>query len=186
MAAANESQGLKIAVAVFIALSVILAVTSYFLYSAVPRPTPSWPDGRGERRALQARRRATRLNQYEEMRGKIGIKAEESTPAKEEISAHYKKIYERLDDLMNAVNAAVQKVQQSGAQGPELEDPSKSPADRSTRYRSRAQQDLYLVARPADRADGEPVAADHRAIAQLLDLRQQPRGGHRASAKTAG
>ena len=29
----NESQGLKIAVAVFIALSVILAVTSYFLYS---------------------------------------------------------------------------------------------------------------------------------------------------------
>ena len=33
MAASNESQGLKIAVAVFIALSVILAVTSYFLYS---------------------------------------------------------------------------------------------------------------------------------------------------------
>ena len=33
MAALNESQGLKIAVAVFIALSVILAVTSYFLYS---------------------------------------------------------------------------------------------------------------------------------------------------------
>ncbi len=34
MAAANESQGLKIAVAAFIALSVILSVTSYFLYSA--------------------------------------------------------------------------------------------------------------------------------------------------------
>ncbi len=33
MAASNDSQGLKIAVAVFIALSVILAVTSYFLYS---------------------------------------------------------------------------------------------------------------------------------------------------------
>ena len=33
MAAANESQGLKIAVAAFIALTVILTVTSYFLYS---------------------------------------------------------------------------------------------------------------------------------------------------------
>ena len=33
MAAANESQGLKIAVAAFVSLSVILAVTSYFMYS---------------------------------------------------------------------------------------------------------------------------------------------------------
>jgi len=31
MAAANESQGLKIAVAAFITLSVALSVTSYFL-----------------------------------------------------------------------------------------------------------------------------------------------------------
>ena len=35
MASANESQGLKIAVAAFITLSVILAVACYFLYSAV-------------------------------------------------------------------------------------------------------------------------------------------------------
>jgi hypothetical protein len=34
MAAADESQGLKIAVAAFITLSVILAVACYFLYSA--------------------------------------------------------------------------------------------------------------------------------------------------------
>ena len=33
MAAANESQGLKIAVAAFITLTVILTVSSYFLYS---------------------------------------------------------------------------------------------------------------------------------------------------------
>ena len=30
----NDSQGLKIAVAAFVSLTVILAVTSYFLYSA--------------------------------------------------------------------------------------------------------------------------------------------------------
>ena len=41
MAAANESQGLKIAVAAFMTLTVILAVTSYFLYSAYSRPRPS-------------------------------------------------------------------------------------------------------------------------------------------------
>jgi len=34
MAEANESQGLKIAVAAFLMLSVILAVACYFLYSA--------------------------------------------------------------------------------------------------------------------------------------------------------
>ena len=36
-AAANESQGLKIAVAAFVVLTVALAVTSYFLYSAYSR-----------------------------------------------------------------------------------------------------------------------------------------------------
>ncbi len=34
MAAANESQGLKIALVAFISLSVILTVACYFLYSA--------------------------------------------------------------------------------------------------------------------------------------------------------
>ena len=37
MAAANESQGLKIAVAAFVTLTVFLAVASYFLYSAYSR-----------------------------------------------------------------------------------------------------------------------------------------------------
>jgi hypothetical protein len=34
MATANESQGLKIAVAAFLSLSVILSIALYFLYSA--------------------------------------------------------------------------------------------------------------------------------------------------------
>ena len=36
-APANESQGLRIAVAAFVVLTVALAVTSYFLYSAYSR-----------------------------------------------------------------------------------------------------------------------------------------------------
>ena len=34
MAAANESQGLKIAVAAFVALSVLLSISTYFAYQA--------------------------------------------------------------------------------------------------------------------------------------------------------
>ncbi len=56
------------------------------------------------------------------MRAKIGTTAEESEPAKEEITAHFKKIDERLNNLTTQVNAAVQKAQAGGAQGPELED----------------------------------------------------------------
>ena len=48
MAAANESQGLKIAVAAFVTLTVILAVTSYFLYSAYSRAEASARVGAGQ------------------------------------------------------------------------------------------------------------------------------------------
>ena len=48
MAAANESQGLKIAVAAFVTLTVILAVTSYFLYSAYSRTEAQLRIGDGE------------------------------------------------------------------------------------------------------------------------------------------
>ncbi len=52
----------------------------------------------------------------------MGVKAAEIEPVKEEIATHFKKIDERLNALLEQVNAAVQKAQQSGAQGPELED----------------------------------------------------------------
>src|SRR5262249_14119259 len=62
------------------------------------------------------------LTQLDELRGRIGVRAEEAEAAKGEIDAHYKKVYERLDNLGNQVNAAMQKVQQSGAQPQELQD----------------------------------------------------------------
>ena len=51
MAAAKESQGLKIAVAALISLSVILAVACYFLYSA-------YTNADARRVAAEARNRA--------------------------------------------------------------------------------------------------------------------------------
>src|SRR4051794_19563136 len=110
MAAANESQGLKIAVASFITLSVILSVTSYFLYSAY-----SSADARlastTEELSKQKTATSTALSQYQDMRQKIGTRAEDAEPAKEEIAGHFKKIDDRLNNLINQVNTAVQKAQ---------------------------------------------------------------------------
>jgi hypothetical protein len=121
MAEANESRGLKIAVSAFITLTVILAVTSYFLYSSVlsaqaRRDSEQYAHVNAKRMASLA------LMQYDEMRARIGTKAEEFDPAREEISANFKNVDERLNNLINTVNAAVQTAQQNGAQGPELED----------------------------------------------------------------
>jgi hypothetical protein len=121
MAASNESQGLKIAVAVFIALSVILAVTCYFLYSnysvADARLTKTNED-------LNTAKKGQSILQthVEELRGRIGTRAEEAEAAKAEIDAHYKKVYGSLQELGNKVTAAMQKVQQSGAPQQEVQD----------------------------------------------------------------
>src|SRR5215831_8048793 len=119
MAAANESQGLKIAVAAFITLSVILSVTSYFLYSAYSSADARATSANEELNKAKSGQ-STILNQYEDMRTKIGTRATDFEPASEEVKGHFKKVDQRLNDLQNQVNAAVQKVEQAGAQGPEL------------------------------------------------------------------
>jgi hypothetical protein len=121
MAAANESQGLKIAVAAFIALTVILLVTSYFLYTAYASADAkmlSALEAEGKAKAGQS----AALKQYDEMRVKIGTRAEEFDQAKEEIGAHTKKVDEKLNTITTEVNNAVAKAVQAGASGPELDD----------------------------------------------------------------
>jgi len=121
MAAANESQGLKIAVAAFIALTVILTVTSYFLYSAYSQADARLTSA-NEQLAEKSKATNLALNQYEEVRGRVGTKNLEYDQVKEEINAHFKKLDQRLETVTNAVNAAVQKAQADGAQGTELEE----------------------------------------------------------------
>ena len=121
MAAANESQGLKIAVAVFIALTVILMVSSYFLFT----------NGQSAEAKMQSAEEALRkakaaqdlaVNQYDTLRNKIGVKASEIEPANEEISAQMKKMAERIGAALEPVNNAVQKAKQANLQGPELDE----------------------------------------------------------------
>ena len=67
MAAANESQGLKIAVAAFIALTVILTVTSYFLYSAYSKSEAQYEAAQEKLRTAQ-KAQSDAVNQYDEFR----------------------------------------------------------------------------------------------------------------------
>ncbi len=121
MAAAQESQGLKIAVVALITLVVILTVSSYFLYSNGASAQAKLESAE-EAKATALKGQSLAVNQYDTMRTKLGVTAAEFDPAVEEINAHMKKIGERLTALQEQVSGAVTKAQQNGAQGPELEE----------------------------------------------------------------
>jgi hypothetical protein len=135
MAAANESQGLKIAVACFIALSVILTVTSYFLYTAYSSAEAKLQSANDQ---LADKSKTTNLavTQFEELRTRIGTKAQEADPAKEEINAHLKKVDERIGKVAEQIVTATTKVQEKGAQGPELEEYKQNIQKAISSYRS--------------------------------------------------
>jgi hypothetical protein len=121
MAAANESQGLKIAVAAFVTLAVILAVTSYFLYSALTRAEAA--AATAEDKASKAQRAAgDALTQLTDFRQIAGVRAEEFDPAKGEVSTFYKKLTDRVEKLATDTTAAIQKAKQAGAEGKDLDD----------------------------------------------------------------
>jgi hypothetical protein len=118
--APNDSPGLKIAVAAFISLTVILAVSLYFLYSAYSMANA---------KLIAANEMAAReknvvnllLHQYETLRAQIGTKAEDIDAATNEVSASFKRVDDRLIQVERAVDAAVQTARQNGVQGPELD-----------------------------------------------------------------
>jgi hypothetical protein len=153
MAAANESQGLKIAVAAFITLTVILAVSSYFLYSNGASAEARLQDAE-EKLSAKAKAMDLAVKQYDDMRAKIGTNKAEAEEAKEEISAHHKKIDQRLDELANQVNAAVQQAQASGAQGPELEEAKQNIARAIASYRTGAKSYIPSLDRLTELMEG--------------------------------
>ncbi|MCA1685077.1 MAG: hypothetical protein LC745_03665 [Planctomycetia bacterium] len=121
MAAANESQGLKIAVAIFVTLTVILAVSTYFSYSEYSK---------ADAQKLAAEAKSTTANkaaldaisQAEALRKDIGVREEDPEAVKTAIKNEHKKVDEKLKSMIDQVNSMVAKAQASGAQGPELDD----------------------------------------------------------------
>jgi hypothetical protein len=125
MPAANESQGLKIAVAAFITLSVILTVTSYFLYSAYSQAELRYATANDESNKAKAAQSEI-LKQFHAMRQTVGTRAEEFDAAKEEIEKHLTgkntKVEERFNTLATGVNNAISKAKSAGANAQDLQD----------------------------------------------------------------
>jgi hypothetical protein len=121
MAAANESQGLKIAVAAFVTLSVILAVTSYFAYSAYTK-SEAVAESEKENAKKSDARASLAVNQYNEFRQLAGARAEEVDAAKAEIAAFFKKNSDRVSSLAAQTTASIQKAKQAGVDSKDIDD----------------------------------------------------------------
>src|SRR5208283_569885 len=121
MAAANESQGLKIAVAAFVTLTVILAVTTYFLYTAYSRSEAQFESERDKAKTAQSKA-AEAQNHFSEFRQFAGVRSEEPDPAKTEVSTFFKKLNARIDTLATATSASIAKAQQAGLESKDMEE----------------------------------------------------------------
>src|SRR5438094_514951 len=105
-AASNDSQGLKIAVAAFVSLTVILAVTSYFMYSAYSKADAQLTDAQQKAQTAQTAA-STALLQYEEMLKRIGSRAADFDTAKTEIQTEQKKVDDDINTLILQANDAL-------------------------------------------------------------------------------
>jgi hypothetical protein len=121
MAAANDSQGLKIAVAAFVSLAVILAVTSYFLYSSY-----SQADAQRLTALDDASKKAAAADlasrEREEMVKAVGSRGSDIDAVRAEVKAEQKKVDDEIAGLVQTLNDSIAKAQAAGATGPELQD----------------------------------------------------------------
>ncbi len=120
-AEANESQGLKIAVAAFVTLTVALAVTSYFLYSFYSQSEAKLESKEKEAAAQQETAR-NRTRDWDELRQLAGARAADFVEAKAEVTTFLNKNGVRINHLVDATNAAIQKAQQAGTDSKDLEE----------------------------------------------------------------
>jgi hypothetical protein len=104
--AAQESQGLKIAVAVFVMLTVIFAVTSYFMYSSYSQALAKQRDAEGQAKKSDATAQ-TAVTQLTELKGVVGHSEIEDFDA---LKAAIKKDTETLLNDLVAVDAETKKL----------------------------------------------------------------------------
>ncbi len=77
----DDTSGLKIAVAAFISLSVILAVSCYFLYSAYSMAEARLADAQVELKRAKAAQQTLR-DQYNDFRARVATETSAADPAK--------------------------------------------------------------------------------------------------------
>lgn len=120
MASANDSQGLKIAVAIFVSLTVILAVTSYFMYSEYSKASEQLEAARGE--ASQANQKASQANtNLLALRDRAGYSnLSDANQIQQQIDADQQALLESLTNELTQANQTIAEAQQAGATGPEV------------------------------------------------------------------
>jgi len=107
MAAANESQGLKIAVAIFVALTVILFVTTYFGFSNASQ-AESAKIAAEQKYAESQKTAATAISDATEIKDWLGYSKVEDTGAlKDTVKKDTAKLKDRLQQLRSKVEEVV-------------------------------------------------------------------------------
>lgn len=139
MAAANESQGLKIVVAVCVSLVVILLVSTYFLYTSYDDATQKLKAA--EAKTSEASNLAQKtLRNLQDLRDRAGYKqfdvVDDIAPLKAEIEKDQQKAVEKLAGLQAKVDQAVAEAQAKGASDQEIQNYRDQAAQILARFQS--------------------------------------------------
>lgn len=121
MASGNESQGLKIAVAIFVSLSVILGVLSYFMYSEYAKASEQMAAAKSDAQQ-KTTAAAQALNDFKTLRDRAGYRALNDPKAViDEITKDQQVLVDKINASAQEQIAAITKSQQAGASAAELE-----------------------------------------------------------------
>jgi hypothetical protein len=126
MAAANDSQGLKIAVAAFVTLTVVLAVTTYFAYS-------SYSEASAKEIAAQAKAQesqkaaAEAIRNFDFLKDRAGYdKAEDFAGVQDQIKKADAQLNQQLSDLQANVRKMVEEYRAAGGNQEKLNELSQA------------------------------------------------------------
>jgi hypothetical protein len=114
MAAANESQGLKIAVAAFVTLTVVLAVTTYFGYSGYSQASEQLANEKSEKNKADATAR-TAVQDWNDLKKEYGYeKLEDPQAVRDAIKKDRKGLDDQVTQLRGKVTQALDRFKAAG------------------------------------------------------------------------
>lgn len=120
MAAANESQGLKIAVSICVALVVILGVSCYFLFSNYTTSEANLAKAQTSQRDAEKTSRRV-INEYNELKAKLGFgNIEDHDQVKDSLKKFDDTFSNKVGDITGTVEKMVREAQGRGASSQEL------------------------------------------------------------------
>lgn len=121
MASGNDSQGLKIAVAIFVSLTVILAVATYFMYSEYAKSSELLVAAKNEvSQKTQAASQA--LTDFRNLRDRAGYRDKSDPKAiMDEIGKDQTKLLEKLETAAQEMEQVISKAQEAGASAEEIQ-----------------------------------------------------------------